>query len=140
MPKSFSDTISKWTARQELAMESVAKEAAQGLSEEVTKPRAKGGRMPVDTGFLRNSFAAAVNSIPRGEAAGSDGFSKTDFDMQPIVLTINKLKAGDRLVLGFTANYARAMEFRYFFVRSAAQNWPIHIEKATKKVARALKQ
>jgi len=115
-----------------VAMEAVAKEAAQELAEEVSKPIAKGGRMPVDTGFLRNSMAAALNSIPSGE-------SSDVFDMQPVTLAINKLKAGDRLVLGFTANYARAMEYRYYFVRSAAMNWPLHVDKSIKKVAKAIR-
>ena len=128
---SFSQTISSWAKRQELAMEAVVKEAALELTEEAVKPIAKGGRIPVDTSFLRNSIAAAVNSIPSGESSAS-------FDMQPVILAINKVKAGDRLVIGFTAEYARAMEHRYFFVRSAAQNWDNHVNKATKKVARAL--
>lgn len=132
MAKSFSDTISKWTQRMNVAMEAVAKEAAQELAEEVSKPIAKGGRIPVDTGFLRNSMAAALNSIPSGE-------SSDVFDMQPVTLAINKLKAGDRLVLGFTANYARAMEYRYYFVRSAAMNWPLHVDKSIKKVAKAIR-
>ena len=131
MPK-FSETVSKWVQRVELAQEAVVKEAAQELAEDVVSPRAKGGNMPVDTGFLRNSIAAAVNSIPSGE-------SSDVFDMQPVILAINKVKAGDRLVIGFTANYARYMEAKYFFVRHSAQNWPKFVTNATRKVARALK-
>lgn len=127
----FGKTVSDWVKRQELAMEAVVKEAAQDLAEDVTTPRAKGGRLPVDTGFLRNSIAAAVNSIPSGEPSDV-------FDMQPTILAINKVKAGDRLVIGFTAEYARAMEFKYFFVRSAAQNWPTHVTNATKRVEKAI--
>lgn len=132
MAKSFSDTIAQWNRRQVLAMEAVVKEAAQELTEDVVSPRAKGGNMPVDTGFLRNSIAAAVNSIPSGE-------SSDIFDMQSVILAINKVKAGDRLVIGFTANYARYMEAKYFFVRHSAQDWPKFVTNATNKVARALK-
>lgn len=139
MAKSFSDTISKWTQRMNIAMEAVAKEAAQELAEEVTKPKLKGGKMPVRDGFLRNSIAAAVNSIPSGEGLPPKGYKNTDLDMQPVILAINKLKAGDRLVIGFTAQYARAMEYRYFFVRSSAQNWNQHVDKAVKKVSKAIK-
>ena len=53
----FEQTIAKWVKRQEMAMNAVAQEAAQELVEEVVKPTAKGGRMRVDTGFLRNSVA-----------------------------------------------------------------------------------
>ena len=129
---SFSDTIAQWARRQELAMEAVIKESVQELAEDVVKPRARGGNMPVDTGFLRNSMAAAVNSVPSGEPSDM-------FDMQPVVLAINNVKAGDRLVLGFTANYAKYMEAKYFFVRHSAQDWPKFVTKATNKVARALR-
>ena len=131
----FALTVSNWVKQQESAMVAVTQEAAQDLSEDVTKPRAKGGRMPVSTGFLRNSLTAAINSIPSGEGS-ADGYSNTDFDAQPVVLVLNQLRAGDRLVLGFTANYAERMERRYFFTRSAAQNWPTYVNKAVKKISR----
>ena len=133
---SFSDTIAQWARRQELAMEAVIKESVQELAEDVVKPRARGGNMPVDTGFLRNSIAAAVNSVPSGEP---EGFSQADLDLQPTVLVINNVKAGDRLVLGFTANYAKYMEAKYFFVRHSAQNWDRHVGKAVKKVIRSIR-
>jgi hypothetical protein len=139
LAKSFSNTVSDWSRKMTIAMEAVAKEAAQALVEETTKPRAKGGRMPVLDGFLRNSMAGALNSIPSGEGMPDKGYKNTDFDMAPTALVINKLKAGDRLVLGFTAVYARPMEFKYFFVRSAAQNWPLHVNKAIKKVSRSIR-
>jgi hypothetical protein len=135
----FAKTVTDWVRKSTLAMEAVAKEASQGIVEEVTKPRAKGGRMPVLDGFLRNSMAGALNSIPSGEGMPDKGYKNTDFDMAPTALVINKLKAGDRLVLGFTAVYARPMEFKYFFVRSAAQNWPLHVNKAIKKVSRSIR-
>tara|TARA_R110000851_G_scaffold309804_1_gene469366 strand:- start:185 stop:550 length:366 start_codon:yes stop_codon:yes gene_type:complete len=121
-------------------MEAVIKESVQELAEDVVKPVAKGGRMRVDTGFLRNSLHAAINSIPSGESVAPEGYNKTDFDMQPVILAINKLKAGDRLVLGFTAAHAKPREARDFFVRHSVQDWPQLVDKAIKKVSRAINQ
>lgn len=137
LARSFQSTISKWVQDNERALEAVAKEAIQELAIEADKPRAKGGRMPVDTSFLRNSMAAARNSIPSGPSAPTDGFSATDHDMTPVTLVINQIKLGDRFVVGFTANYAQFMENKYFFVRHAAQNWQQHVDKAVRKVKRA---
>lgn len=135
----FEQTITKWVKRQEIAMNAVAQEAAQELVEEVVKPTAKGGRMRVDTGFLRNSLTAALNSIPSGSGVRPDGYKSTSYDIAPLVLVLNKLKAGDRLVLGFVAKYAKHREYRDFFVRSAAQNWQQHVSKAVKKVDKAIR-
>ena len=139
MTKQFQATISKWVKQSQAGMTAVAQEAAQELAEEVTKPRAKGGNMPVDTGFMRNSMAAALNSIPSGKPQGEKGYKNTDLDLAPVTLVINKLKAGDRLVMGFTANYAQQMEARYFFVRLAAQNWQQYVSKAARKIERGIR-
>ena len=139
MAKSFEATIAAWVKQSQAGMTAVAQEAAQELSEEVTMKRAKGGNMPVDTGFLVNSYAAALNSVPSGEASGGSGYKRTDFDMAPITIVLNKLKAGDRLVMGFTANYAQQMEARYFFVRLAAQNWQQYVSKAARKIERGIR-
>lgn len=136
----FEGTIKQWIAENEIAMNAVAQEAAQSLVEEVVKPQAKGGRMPVSTGFLRNSIAAEIGQAPSGEGQARKDYSNSKFmQRRAIVLVLNKLKAGDKLVLGFTANYAKPMEYRYFFVRSAAQNWQQHVSKAVKKVDKAIR-
>lgn len=140
MSVSFSATIARWVRDNEIALNAVAQESAQLLVEEVVKPITKGGKIPVRDGFLRNSLTAEINNIPSGEGEASEGFSRERFYQRPaIALVLNKLKAGDRLVLGFTANYARAMEYRYYFVRSAAMNWPLHVDKSIKKVAKAIR-
>lgn len=134
----FQQQVLAWQRKAERAMEATIKEAAQDLSEQANTSRFKGGKTPVDVGFLINSFAGAVNSVPRGEGQKPKGYKNTDFDMGPALLAINKVKVGDRLVLGWTAQYAIYMEARYAFMRSAAQNWPQIAEKAARKVRRAI--
>src|SRR5690625_5782361 len=84
---SFAQSIDNWTRMSELRMEAVFKQAAQDAAEAVQTPKAKGGRMPVDTGYLRNSFAGAVNSFP-----SADG--NTPFSMSPIIAAIIRARLG----------------------------------------------
>ena len=120
-------TIDQWVAKSQARLEAVWKTAAQDIAREVQTPRAKGGRMPVDTGFLRNSFTADINKTPSGNGNSS-------YSAGPISIVINRAKIGDRVVFGWGANYAIYMEVRYSFLRSAAQNWQQIVDKAAQKV------
>ncbi len=130
----FANQINAWAKQATHRMEGVFKESVQELAGELAETIEKGGYMPVDTGFLRNSMAAAVNSIPRGPSVKPRGYRKEDFDMRPIVVAIVQARIGDSITLGFTANYAAAMEARYAFARNAAQNWDNIVKRANKKV------
>jgi len=124
--KSFGSQVDAWTRKTEGRMEAVYRTAVQDLVEEVQTPQSKGGNLPVDTSFLRNSGMAAVNKIPSGDSDPSNATAA--------VVIINQLKAGDRFVFGYTAQYARAMEAKYGFTRLAAQNWGKIVDNAVKKV------
>lgn len=126
---SFSSQIDNWTRKSLIRMDAVTKQAMQDLAEATNEPRAKGGLMPVKTSFLRNSFAADVNTTPKGDGA-------TRFSMKPIIVAIMKAQLGDRVVFGWSANYAPYMESRYAFIRSNAQRWPDIVREAVKKVKR----
>ena len=120
-------TIDQWVAKSQARLEAVWKTAAQDIAREVQTPRAKGGRMPVATSFLRNSFAADINASPSGDGNSS-------YSAGPISIVINRAKIGDRVVFGWGANYAIYMEARYSFLRSAAQNWQQIVDKSAQKV------
>jgi len=135
---SFEQQVLAWQRKAEAAMTATLKEAAQELTEQANASRFKGGNTPIDTGFLRNSFNGAVNSIPSGRGTAPKGYKNTDFDAGPALLAINSVKIGDRLVLGWTANYAIYMEARYSFMRRAAQNWDTIAAQSARKVRRAI--
>ena len=120
-------TIAEWVAKSQARLEAVWKTAAQDIAREVQTPRAKGGRMPVDTSFLRNSFSADVNKVPSGN--GNSAYTSG-----PISIVINRAKIGDQVVFGWGAQYSIYMEARYSFLRSAAQNWQQIVDKSAQKV------
>ena len=127
---SFTEQVNKWTRKSEARMLTVFKTAVQELVEDAQKPIAKGGNMPVDTSFLRNSGQAALNDIPSGDSSESN--------MVSVPLVVSRANIGDRVVFGWTANYAQYMEARYAFMRRAAQNWPSHVKKAAADVQRSV--
>jgi hypothetical protein len=125
-------------AKSEARLDAVWKTAAQDLAREVQTPRAKGGHLPVDTSFLRNSFAAKNGGVPRGRSDKPADYTNKDYDFAPISIVLTRAKIGDRIVFGYTANYAVYMEARYSFVRLAAQNWTQIVNKAARKVRRSV--
>ena len=120
-------TIDQWVAKSQARLEAVWKTAAQDIAREMQTPRAKNGRMPVDTSYLRNSFSADINATPSGNG-------ETPYTSGPISIVINRAKIGDRVVFGWSAQYAIYVEARFAFLRSAAQNWQQIVDKAAQKV------
>ena len=139
MAGSFASDLDAWVRKSEARMLAVSQEAAQTLAREANRPRDKGGRMPVDTGFLSNSLQGELRQIPRGPADPPKGFNRPDWDSSPVVLAINRMQLGDDLYLGYTARYARAMEARYAFVRMASQNWPQYVTEAAMRARQVVR-
>ena len=120
-------TIDQWVAKSQARLEAVWKTAAQDIAREMQTPRAKNGRMPVDTSYLRNSFSADINATPSGNG-------ETPYTSGPISIVINRAKIGDTVVFGWAAQYSIYVEARYGFLRSATQNWQQIVDKAAQKV------
>ena len=57
----ISAQVDEWVRKTERRMTMVFRESAQQLFSEAQRPAASGGSMPIDTGFLRNSFVAGLN-------------------------------------------------------------------------------
>ena len=85
----------------------------------------KAGRMPVDTGFLRNSFVSGLNGSASPAHHG---------------VVIASMKLGDGFMYGWTAEYARAVEYgssgrrAHLFATTAANHWAEHVEAAVRAV------
>ena len=130
MAKTFSAQVDDWIAKSERLSMAVLQQATQAVINEANTPVAKGGRMRVDTGFLRNSLKANIGSMPSG--ASSPG----NWDDSEVVLTLTRLQPGQVFYAGWTANYARPREHFDGFLRMAAQKWQDQVDAA----ARQLKQ
>lgn len=133
---SFSAAVAQWADKVEGAVEAVFKESVQEVIEEMQTPVGQGGRMRVDTGFLRASLLASSTSMPTiiASAKPIEGGTYTA-DFSQIEAVIAGADIGDTLYFGYTASYAGHREYGSngqpadAFVRMAAQNWPIIVDR-----------
>ena len=120
--------LDAWARKVQKRTDAIVKTSAQEVVSIAQTPRAKGGRMPVDTGFLRNSLQSSLQ--------GSTGLTGPD----SYVMIAASMEAGSRARFGWTAEYAAAVNngargrAGAHFVEGAADQWPQIVAKA---VARA---
>lgn len=117
----FTKQMEAFTRKCKMRQTAIFRQSVQDLSHDASVPIAQGGNMPVDTGFLRNSIGAASDSMPSTGA-------------QPPETYLLTVQAGDTVYVGWTANYAIYMNFRYQFADLAAQKWDYIVQKVTHQV------
>lgn len=142
---SFSAQVDAWVKQVKTRELAVFKESAQRVISEMQTPVKAGGRMPVDTGFLRASLQATIGTpssadpgTPRKRQNGEEGVI-FPLDAGQVALVIADAKLGDTIYATYGAAYARRLEYGFVgedslgrsynqagkgFVRSAAQKWP----------------
>lgn len=130
MASSFTAQLSAWARKSEDRMRAIVQESAQRVFEQANTPIAQGGNLPVDTGFLRASFAVDFDGMPSGPSE-NPGRQTFVADSAGIAMKLVGFEPGDTIYAGWTANYAIYMEVRYAFQRRAAQNWPTIVRNVT---------
>lgn len=93
--------LSAWARETQARMDAVVKGSTQEVARIAQTPIAKGGRMPVKDGKLRNSFQSSLN----GSTALTGGES--------YVMVIGSMKAGDVAQFGWTAAYAKRQNYGF---------------------------
>lgn len=144
MAQSFQAEVDAWITKVKGATEAVVKESAQAIVSEMQTPRGEGGRMRVDTGFLRASLLASTSSMPYIDATAYPVPGQIyPYDASAVEAVIIGSEVGQTLYFGYTAAYSAAREYGArgqnpdAFVRSAAQRWPTIVnEKAAELKAR----
>lgn len=119
-------SMREWTERQKANAALIVRQSIQDVSEIAQTPKAKGGRMPVDTGNLRNTYVAALNGTT--SLTGPQAYAAA----------LGNFKMGDTFLGGWTAAYALRQEKGFvgqdrlgrtynqqgnFFMESALQQW-----------------
>lgn len=134
----FKIQVDEWILKSQELTEAVVKDAAQEMAISASVPVGSGGRMPVIDGFLRNSIAASINSLPSGENKKPKDYVGS-WNPTELVTVINRMKLGDKLYIGWTAIYAQKRENDRMFMRTAAQNWPQFVAESTNKLKARMK-
>lgn len=131
MATTFTAQMAAFATQTKERMELVVKQSAQDVAELAQRDRASrarrpkkgiapavgGGNLPVDVGFLRNSLVAGLNGST--SLKGPDSY----------VLAIAGMELGDSVIFGWSAEYARFVEYGAngvpgaFFALRAAQEW-----------------
>lgn len=90
----------------------------------ITAP-GKGGRMRVDTGFLRASGQLSFNGMPTGPSQRPEDAKADQFKWvkEPVEAKIKGAKLGVTIYWGWTANYARYREKYDGFMETVLQKW-----------------
>ena len=114
MAESFDAVIDRVVADTEEKMLAVVKNSIQEVVEDAQTPLSKGGKIHVDTGFLRSSGQAQLNQIPVGQ---TEGRKRADGEVGV------KMKIGDVFYFGWTARYAQIREIYDGFMESAVMKW-----------------
>lgn len=121
----------------ERQMTFVAKDAAQSVVMEAQRERNQGGKLPVDTGFLRSSIAAALGTIPSGPTKGDPNKRYPAGTIGAQLIRWNP--AQENIYVGWSAIYARKVEYQAGFLRSATQRWDSFVNESTAKAQRLVK-
>lgn len=137
----FSVQVDAWVTKTKARMEAVRKESAQRVVEimqtpgpSVANPGATGGgRMPIDSGFLRSSLQGVIGDTLPPVRFKPNGDRKHSYDGGQVNLVIAGSTLGDIIVVAYTANYAKFVEARYAFVRLASQQWPRVVEEVVRE-------
>ena len=120
-------TLDQWTKKTEKRIDAVLKDATQSVVAVAQQTKAKGGRMPVDTGNLRNSLRSSVAGGAMGEGASS------------YIMVAGNMKGGDLATFKWTAEYAAAVNNGNrgrpgaHFVEGAVDQWPAIVRASIRK-------
>jgi hypothetical protein len=120
-------TLDAWTKKTQRRIDAVLKDAAQSAIAVAQKTKAKGGRMPVITGNLRNSLQSSV-------AGGASGQGEASY-----ILVASNMKGGDLATFTWTAEYAAAVNNGNrgrpgaHFVEGAVDQWPAIVRASIAK-------
>lgn len=109
-------------------VEAIRIASVQDTVEVMLRAVGNGGRMRVDTGFLRSSLVASTAAMPLIDPAGrpveGQSYAMGNYDA-----AIMGAGQDDEIYLGFTASYAGAREVKDHFVEGAFLDWSATVRR-----------
>ena len=138
MSQNFGKKVNELARKYQARVKAVGREAVQETISVAQVTRGEGGRMRVDTGFLRASIQGSLGTMPRGPVGNP---KRVDFrnsnqaageNISSVLLRWDPTKSTP-LYVGWTAGYARVRESKDGFLRGAVENWDVAVERAVAK-------
>lgn len=144
MTKSFTQQVEEMVGDTKEAMVGVVRASIGDVINQAQRAVAKGGRMPVKTGFLRASGRSSLTGWPTGPDRNDKKLpfksSETYSDSSFVRVSLASLDIGDTFYFGWSADYALAINVRYGFLDTALQNWPSIVNKRAREAAKRMKK
>ena len=138
--KKFSSQVDDIIITTEKRLIALARQSTQEVVDQAQTPVAKGGKMRVDTGFLRASGQMSLTGMPTGPVRSeADDQGEYNWQKTTVVTSLSKLKLGMSVFFGWTAGYAKYRETYDGFLESAVQNWPVIVDKVTRQIKARIK-
>ena len=137
----FADALNDFAKETPERMTAVYRRSVEMLAEEMTRTKANGGRVPVDTGALYRSLLASKDDMPK--------VSNTIPAGNNVGIVTATLAMGQPVWLGYTMAYARRQNSGFvgadslgrvynvpgnYFVEYAIAKWPQIVAAAAKEV------
>lgn len=119
---SFAADVEKWVLETEGVMINVMRQSIDDAVNLSQTPKARGGHMPIDTGFLRSTGLGSLNGWPNGPDEKVKG-QKYSWDGDSVTTTLAAMQPGDTFYFGWTAVYALRQEGYNGFMETTAQKW-----------------
>jgi len=132
-PDQFFGRVSNWAKKAKERRDAVLKQAVQDMTNDMQQSRFKGGRMPVDQGFLRNSAVANGHEFTPGFTPGSSD-PNVEGGQGLVTAIIQWDPLTEEFEFHWVANYAVYMDAKYGFYSLGVQRWPQWVKDANKKV------
>ena len=137
----FEDQVKRSIRNYEKRYRATARLAVQDTISMSQRTQPEGGHKRVDTGFLRASIQAGLDTMPGGPTENEGGYGgKRKYQRgaqaagSPTSVVLLQWDPTKRtLFVGWTANYARVRESKDGFARLAIQKWDKTVSKAAMK-------
>lgn len=137
MANEFQAQVAAIVLKNKQLMRIVAQESVQRLINQAQLPKAKGGSMPVDTGFLRASGQGSYSGFPTGPVRG-DPEIKYPYSESATITMLAQFTIGATFYFGWTAIYARKQNLYNGFLDKAVANWQKIVNGVVKDIAKRL--
>jgi hypothetical protein len=134
---SFEAQVDAFILKTKARMVAVVQGSIADTITEANTPTAKGGKMRVQTGFLRASGRISFNGMPSGPSRNPSNSTKSEIffpDSNAVSAGLLSAKIGTVIYFGWSANYAKHREVFDGFLESALMNWQSTVDKNVRKV------
>ena len=139
----FTAKVADFVKESDQRMNAVVLDSVQTTINIANNPRAKGGQMRVDTGFLRASGQVSFDALPVGPARGVGRKNKNDTSLiydapESYSAKLAGFNLGQTIFYAWSASYAAIRNTYDGFLDNAVQQWPDTVKASVEKLRKRL--